>query len=405
MIAERSRLAIVMICAVTVAACTGESGARTSTSRLEVTTTTTTSTTTTTTIPTTTTTMQPIDIAGAPPGLTTAVESYYAVARGVSGLIDNVPEPLMPAAGSHPDLPTVTGTARLSEFRGAGIAVVQAGSDVLAFTNPGDGWQLVAGAAPSVGVEPWYGGKPWLVAIVGSDARRGQNQDTARSDSIHILGMDTSGGGSLVGIPRDSYVSIPGHGRSKINAALSIGGPELMLETFESVSGLELDGYVLTGFEGFERMVNGVLLPFDMEISKGFTDRAAKADFETGVEEMNGKKALAFSRARKAFLRGDFQRQINGGWVLLGGLGGAKLRGPLAVPDMIAGTERWLSTDLSPDQLLQLALAALRLNPAQVDNIVLEGGTGFAGRASVVYLSERATTTTFEDLADGKLGN
>src|SRR5690606_38644672 len=130
---------------------------------------------------------------------------------------------------------------------------------------------------------------------------------------------DGKGGAGMVGIPRDSWVSIDGGGHDKINASLANGGPEAMMNTFEDLSSLDLDGYVLTGFEGFEEMVDQVLEPFEMQIPFSFSDRSAKADFEEGTAIIDGDAALAFSRARKAFTRGDFQRQLNGGIMLLAG--------------------------------------------------------------------------------------
>ncbi len=385
-------------------ACSAAANETTTTTTIPTTTTTTTA--PTTTIPTTTTTVAGVAIDGAPDGLADAVSVFYDIARGAAAAdAGTMADALRPAPGATPGLGTVGGAAAVATYGDTRLAVVTAGADVFGFVHDGSGWRLEAGSAPSVGVAPWFGGEPWHVAIVGSDARSGEDQDTARADSIHIMGMDTAGNGSLVGVPRDSYVRIPGHGRSKINASLAVGGPDLMLETFRTVFDVDLDGYVLTGFAGFGALVDDVLLPFEMEITRGFKDKAAKADFSEGIETMDGRKALAFARTRKAFLRGDFQRQLNGGWVLLAGLGGAKLRGPLAVPEMLAASRPHLSTDLSPTQLLQLSLAALQLNPADVDNVVLEGGTGYAGKASVVYLSESRTEQTFEDLADGWLGD
>ena len=62
----------------------------------------------------------------------------------------------------------------------------------------------------------------------------------------------------LISIPRDSYVPIPGHGDNKINAALAFGGPTLLIQTVESVTGLRIDHYMGIGFDGLVSVVNTV---------------------------------------------------------------------------------------------------------------------------------------------------
>ena len=63
----------------------------------------------------------------------------------------------------------------------------------------------------------------------GSDARPGQDMTRTRGDALQLIGMNTkTGAASAIGIPRDSWVSIPGHGYDKINSSLYFGGPELL---------------------------------------------------------------------------------------------------------------------------------------------------------------------------------
>lgn len=364
------------------------------------------STTTTTTGPTTTTTLPPVvEVEGAGEPLARYLASFYAYASGRSSREPaRVPKPMLPEPGAHPDLATVEGEAAVATYRGTLIAVFKSGRDVLGLVRGEDGWRIVGGRAPSIGVGRWYGNDPILVAVVGSDARRGEDVAASRADSIHILGLDGRGGAALVGIPRDSWVPIPGYGTSKINASLSAGGPDMMMATFEELSGLDLDGYVLTGFEGFEALVDEVLLPFEIDIPFAFSDRAAKADFDAGPQQVDGRAALAFSRTRKAFSSGDFQRQFNGGLMLIAALGGAKLRGPLAFPEIIAGTEPWMLTDLNPAQMLRFALAANDVKLTEISNMVLEGSNATtSGGAAIVRLNSGAAAETFADLADGTL--
>lgn len=369
-------------------------------------TTTTAPSTTTTTAPTTTTTLPPIvTLEGGGNAITRYMSRYYGYASGrTEAKPERVPAALLPEPGSHPDLGTVDGEVAIATYRGTRIAVFKSDRDVIGLVYGDEGWRMVGGRAPSIGVRRWYGNDPILVAVVGSDARPGEDVAASRADSIHILGMDGKGGAALVGIPRDSWVPIPGYGTSKINASLSAGGPDMMMATFEDLSGLELDGYVLTGFEGFGHLVDDVLLPFELDVPFGFSDRAAKANFSAGPQSVDGTQALAFSRTRKAFASGDFQRQLNGGLLLIAALGGAKVRGPLAFPEIIAGTEEWMLTDLTPGEMLRFALAANDVKLTEIDNLVLEGSNATtSGGAAIVRLSSSFADTTFADLADGTL--
>jgi hypothetical protein len=81
-----------------------------------------------------------------------------------------------------------------------------------------------------------------FILIAGSDARPGERVDRSRADAIHLLAINPqSGTGTLLGIPRDTYVEIPGHGRGKINTSMAIGGPDLLAETVQHVTGLPVD--------------------------------------------------------------------------------------------------------------------------------------------------------------------
>src|SRR5579884_1045193 len=98
----------------------------------------------------------------------------------------------------------------------------------------------------------------WIL-VIGSDARPGQDVRHSNGDSIHLVGVDPgTGAGTIVGFPRDSWVAIPGHGTGKINSSLALGGPELMAQTVRQLTGLPVDYYFLTGFDGFQKIVDQV---------------------------------------------------------------------------------------------------------------------------------------------------
>lgn len=161
-------------------------------------------------------------------------------------------------------------------------------------------------------------GQNWL--ITGSDSRQGLTRKQMRklatgfdvsgqrSDTIMVLHIPAGGGRAvLVSIPRDSYVPIPGNGLNKINAAYSFGGPKLMAETVQNVTGLHIDHYMGIGFGGLVHVVDAVG-GVHMCLHSAITDPAAGLHLKAGCQNLNGAEALGFVRTRHNFAQQDLQR-------------------------------------------------------------------------------------------------
>jgi len=154
--------------------------------------------------------------------------------------------------------------------------------------------------------------------LVGSDSREGlskaeQNKlgtgSTAgrRTDTVMILHVPPGGKPALISVPRDSYVSIPGHGQNKINAAYSFGGPKLMVQTIEQNTGLRVDGYMEIGFGGFVSIVDAVG-GVTVCLPRAIKDRDSHLNLPKGCQTLDGINALGYVRMRKADPRGDLGR-------------------------------------------------------------------------------------------------
>jgi LCP family protein required for cell wall assembly len=154
--------------------------------------------------------------------------------------------------------------------------------------------------------------------LVGSDSREGLSRaeraklhtGTAagqRTDSIMLLHVPESGPTALISLPRDSYVPIPGHGKNKINAAFAFGGPQLLIQTVEGVTGLRVDHYVEIGFGGFASIVDSVG-GIKMCLPKAMKDSGAHIDLPAGCQQLDGPTALGYVRARKSDPLGDLGR-------------------------------------------------------------------------------------------------
>lgn len=359
-------------------------------------------TTTTTTIPPTTTTIPPFGVDGAPPELAAMVEAFYDYAAGRISQPPPAPQVVLdsitPAATETP----MSGVASVAVFHGQGVATVEVEGDLFLAIDDGSGWRVVGGNWPNLGVPAYYGTGPRLVAVVGSDARPGEDPARTRADSIHFVGLDGSGGGAVVGVPRDAYVPVPGIGRRKINAALALGGPEVMFQTFLDLTGLPLEGYVLTGFVGFQEMLGNVLGGIDLFVPFPIRDSAAGAYFEAGLQYLNGPTALALARPRKTLAGGDFARSELQGLILIGAAQNVRIKGYGAVPRLLELSEPWMITSLSPEQLLTFSALAIGSDLDSMPNVVAPGRSGSVGSASVVFLSD-SVSALWADLADGRL--
>ena len=365
-------------------------------------TTTTSSTTSTTLPPTTTTTTVPLAVTDAPVELTAVVDGFYKYAAGETTTPPSAPEPVLasvtPTAGVvYPK----TGTASVGTFLGQQVAVVETGDDLFLAIDDGSGWRIVGGQWPSLSVPAYFGTGPRFVAVVGSDARRGQTIDQQRADSIHFVGLDGAGGGAVVGVPRDSYVPVAGVGRRKINSSLATGGPDRMFQTFSDLTGLPLDGYVLTGFTGFQSLITLVLGGVDVDVPFAINDRWAKASLEAGQQILDGDQALGFARARKT-TGGDFVRSEHQGILLIGAAKAVKAMGYSAIPRLMAGAEPYIQTNLTPEEVLTFSAMAITADLDAMANVVTPGRSGSAGGASVVFLDD-SVGALFSDFADGTL--
>ncbi|RJL32286.1 LytR family transcriptional regulator [Bailinhaonella thermotolerans] len=159
-------------------------------------------------------------------------------------------------------------------------------------------------------------GQDWL--LVGSDSRKGLSAEDRkklatgraagqRTDTMMLLHIpEGSGRPTLVSLPRDSYVSIPGKGRNKLNAAYTLGGPKLLARTVETVTGIRLDRYMEIGFAGFVGIVDAIggveLCP-----KESIKDPKAGLNLKKGCQVMDGPTALGYVRTR-ATARADLDR-------------------------------------------------------------------------------------------------
>ncbi len=290
-------------------------------------------------------------------------------------------------------------TAELDE--GGEVAVITAEEDVLLAVDDGEGWRIVGAKLPSLGLGAWYGDPIRFVMIIGTDARPGYIERVFRGDSLHVLSSNIGeGAGGVLGIPRDSYVDTPYGWKDKLSSVNARANSEAVVDIVRGLSGLPVEGYLVTGFASFTGLVDnfgGVVVdvPFAM------ADPKSQAFLSAGEQVLWGANALAFSRNRSIW-GSDFTRSYHQGLVMLGALDKAQAAGILQLPNLLRLLCEYTWTDLSAEDLLTLAAGAFEIDPAEVGNTVLPGTIQMISGASVVVL-DPAAEEIYRDLDDGIL--
>jgi len=254
-------------------------------------------------------------------------------------------------------------------------------------------------------------GTNWL--ITGSDSRAGlskqeENQlalghdiSGQRSDTILLLHAPANGTRpTLVSLPRDSYVPIPGHGYNKLNAAYALGGPKLLVQTVQNITGLPISHYMGIGFGGLVSVVNDVggvrmCLPAPMK------DPKAGLNLKAGCQVLNGDQALGFVRTRN-FAISDLQREQDQRILIKGILSKMTSPGTLANPFAVIPAANGAASAITIDQgtgLTQLISVAFALrNPVTTTVPIASAGLSTPAGSAVEWNRTEARQF-FNDLA------
>jgi LCP family protein required for cell wall assembly len=160
---------------------------------------------------------------------------------------------------------------------------------------------------------------PVNILVAGIDTRGGLTRQQelrlhvgsaigANSDTLMLVHIPANHQtAQVVSLPRDSWVNIPGHGMSKINAAFGYGGPQLMVQTVEQATGLTINDYVEVDFLGFIKVIDAlggvnICVPFAVD------DSDSGLHLSAGRHYVNGITALEFARDRHSFATSDLAR-------------------------------------------------------------------------------------------------
>ena len=247
----------------------------------------------------------------------------------------------------------------------------------------------------------------WL--LIGSDKRPGE-AGSQRADTIMIVHVPAARDRlTLIGIPRDSYVRIPGHGNNKINAAYAFGGPKLLIKTVESLTKVRIDHFAALDFQGFVTMTE-VIGGVDVYVARKVYDPMNKVTWPQGQVHLQGDKALLFVRQRYNLPGGDFDR-IKRQQAFIGAMGHKiisreLLTDPLKLNGFLEALTRAISVDsgVTLSTLRDLALELRNIRPDTVDSATLPTlGTATVKGASIVRLDRKTGESFFAAIRNDAL--
>lgn len=235
--------------------------------------------------------------------------------------------------------------------------------------------------------------KPMNILLIGSDKTEVPG-DPGRSDTQMLVRLDPETRSiSMLSLPRDLQVDIPGVGLAKMNEAYSYGGPKLAVKTFKQLTGLPINHFVEINFAGFWHVVNilgGVYVPVDHTYFVPASADFKSINLKAGYQLVRGKQALNYVRYRHD-QRGDFTRMQ---------------RQQLFLKELQRQSGRWSSdwgkvvkliraitgetkSDLDSLKKLQpLVNLAFEVDTSKVYQVHLEGATPMIGGVSYVTATE-----------------
>jgi LCP family protein required for cell wall assembly len=263
----------------------------------------------------------------------------------------------------------------------------------------------IAGAMPDHHGRPAPSGRGENWLLIGSDRREDIPSMGARADAIMVVHLSRRGDRlSVIAIPRDGWVPIPGHGTAKINAAFAFGGPRLLISTVEQLTNVRVDHYAALDFNGFVQMTDA-LGGVDVTITQRTHDPKHDRTWEAGRQHLNGVEALDFVRQRWNLPAGDLDR-IKRQQAFLHALED-KARGtrnPLKIDRFVRAATRSVTVDDSVTSGGLRGLARRLLETSDIEYVTSPvAGTAARGGQSVVLLDDAGVRALFTAVRDDRV--
>lgn len=237
-------------------------------------------------------------------------------------------------------------------------------------------------------------GEPFYMVLIGVDTR--PDEKVARSDTLILAHIDPKAQKiQLMSIPRDTRVTIPGHGKDKINAAMFLGGEALVIKTVKQFTGLPISHYAIVNFDGFKGIVDAlggvtVYVPININDIKAAGHDPKAAFVPKGLQTLDGKHALTFARARHQFPSQDLQRVQNQQTLLKAMYKKAmEFSNPFKLPALVNAVASSVQTDLTLREMAGLALDFRGMPEQNVETITMPGEARMVDNLSYVIPNDK----------------
>lgn len=221
-----------------------------------------------------------------------------------------------------------------------------------------------------IGLTPTSLDKPFYMVLMGVDSSEERKSDGTtdadyRSDSIILARVDAPAKKvSLISLHRDTEVDMGQYGNQKLNAAHSLGGPELVCKTVSKLAGVNVNHYAEINFDGFRAAVDdlgGIEMNVPMTIEDPYTGVVY-----AGPQTLPGEEALVICRARHVYDDigdGDKYRAAMQRMVLMAIAKKALASDILTIAQTVTDLTKYIKTDLSLPDMIGLAQLLKDIDP------------------------------------------
>lgn len=235
--------------------------------------------------------------------------------------------------------------------------------------------------------------EPFYMMLLGSDSREDDPTAGSRSDTAMVVRVDpTNGVVTMISIPRDTKINIPGYGPNKFNAAYSFEGAAGAIEAAEDLLDVEITHYAEVDFSSLAELVDAVG-GVDIYVEEPINDPNLPGYYiEAGDQHLNGENALAYARTRQ-YADGDFTRTAHQRELVMA-IVREVLEMPLTdLPRVISSAASCVTTDFTVEDLIALAKQFQgKFDEMTFYSTMVPSTTGMEGDAAYVYTDTYAMT-------------
>ena len=246
------------------------------------------------------------------------------------------------------------------------------------------------------------------VLLVGAD-KDPEEQDVKgaerRSDSMMIATLDIKHNKlKLTSLMRDMYVSVPGYGNQKLNAAYSFGGIQLLYETIAENFGIRMDGYAEVNFDAFVNVID-LLGGIEVNLTKSESDNLNTTNYikrkkyrntVVGKQTFNGYQALGYCRIRHgkknangrypgvytASGKGDDYGRVERQRLTIQAIQNkVKRMSPTELLDLAADVLPNVTTDIMKDDILSYAMTVFKMGTTKLNQFALPVDGSFSNQS------------------------